>query len=123
MENFQNTVSNNTSQSSPNVSVSFAIIGVDNSQEEVETSNISSASSNTHDPSSPMRKRNDENEPSEGAYKCPVCLEIVCDREPLLTKCGHVFCRPCIETAIRYSHKCPRCNMEQDIHDTMRIYL
>ncbi|EDW27559.1 GL20345, partial [Drosophila persimilis] len=85
--------------------------------------NISSASSNSHDPSSPMRKRNDKKEHSEGAYKCPVCLEIVRHREPLLAKCGHVFCRQCIETVIRSSHKCPMCNMKQGIRDTMRIYL
>ncbi|XP_017156232.1 E3 ubiquitin-protein ligase RNF125-like [Drosophila miranda] len=120
MGNFLNTVSDNTSQSGPNVPVP---IGVDNSQEEVETAttNISSASSNTHNPSSPMRRRNDENEPSDGDYKCPVCLESV--REPLLAKYGHIFCRQCIETAIRSSHKCPMCNMKRDISDAMRIYL
>ncbi|SPP82852.1 E3 ubiquitin-protein ligase RNF4 isoform X2 [Drosophila guanche] len=75
-------------------------------------------------PSSPKRKRNEQNVSSnEDVYKCPVCLECVRHREPVSTKCGHVFCRPCIETAIRTTHKCPMCNKKLTIRQTTRIYL
>ncbi|BFF91301.1 uncharacterized serine-rich protein C215.13 [Drosophila madeirensis] len=75
-------------------------------------------------PSSPKRKRNAQNVSSnEDVYKCPVCLDSVRHREPLSTKCGHVFCRPCIETAIRATHKCPMCNKKLSIRQTTRIYL
>ncbi|XP_034661764.1 E3 ubiquitin-protein ligase RNF4 isoform X2 [Drosophila subobscura] len=75
-------------------------------------------------PSSPKRKRNEKNVSSnEDVYKCPVCLDSVRHREPLSTKCGHVFCRPCIETAIRTTHKCPMCNKKLSIRQTTRIYL
>ena len=32
-------------------------------------------------------------------YDCPICLLVL--REPVQTKCGHRFCRRCIEKWIR----------------------
>jgi len=59
----------------------------------------------------------------EDAYKCPVCMEGVRDREPVSTKCGHVFCRECIQTAISSTHKCPMCNKKLTARQYNRIYL
>ena len=30
--------------------------------------------------------------------ECPVCLESV--RQPVITSCAHVYCRPCIQAVI-----------------------
>ncbi|XP_034123164.1 uncharacterized protein LOC117580661 [Drosophila guanche] len=30
-------------------------------------------------------------------YQCPICLRAPRDHEPVATKCGHIFCRACIE--------------------------
>ncbi|XP_015037263.2 putative GPI-anchored protein pfl2 isoform X2 [Drosophila pseudoobscura] len=75
------------------------------------------------DVSPPKRKRNDQNQSSGEGYKCPVCLDCLLQREPSSTKCGHVFCRQCIESAIRATHKCPMCNKKLSIRQVTRIYL
>ena len=36
----------------------------------------------------------------EAKYKCAICLFIL--EDPVQTPCGHLFCRPCIITSIRY---------------------
>ncbi|XP_017044080.1 E3 ubiquitin-protein ligase complex slx8-rfp subunit rfp2 [Drosophila ficusphila] len=59
----------------------------------------------------------------EDSYKCPVCMESVTKREPVSTKCGHVFCRECIQTAISSTHKCPMCNKKLTARQFFRIYL
>ena len=39
-------------------------------------------------------------------YKCPICLYIL--QDPMQTPiCGHIFCRSCIATSIRYLHLLP----------------
>ncbi|EDV47960.2 E3 ubiquitin-protein ligase complex slx8-rfp subunit slx8 isoform X3 [Drosophila erecta] len=59
----------------------------------------------------------------EDSYKCPVCMDSVTKREPVSTKCGHVFCRECIQTAISATHKCPMCNKKLTARQFFRIYL
>ncbi|KRK03975.1 E3 ubiquitin-protein ligase complex slx8-rfp subunit slx8 isoform X2 [Drosophila yakuba] len=58
----------------------------------------------------------------EDSYKCPVCMDSVTKREPVSTKCGHVFCRECIQTAISATHKCPMCNKKLTARQFFRIY-
>lgn len=41
---------------------------------------------------------------------CPICLETLTD--PVITKCTHVFCTPCIERVIEVQHKCPMCRAD-----------
>lgn len=43
---------------------------------------------------------------------CPICLDSL--KEPVITKCAHVFCIPCIERVIETQHKCPMCRAELD---------
>ncbi|SPP82838.1 E3 ubiquitin-protein ligase RNF4-like isoform X2 [Drosophila guanche] len=78
-------------------------------------------------PSAPKRKRKrkdkDQDMNPDDVYKCPVCLEIVRHREPFSTKCGHVFCRQCIETAIISFQKCPLCQQKLTLAKTNRIFL
>ncbi|EDW16874.1 E3 ubiquitin-protein ligase complex slx8-rfp subunit slx8 [Drosophila mojavensis] len=65
----------------------------------------------------------DKSDSFREAYKCPVCLECVRTREPYSTKCGHIFCKHCIETAIATTHKCPLCNKRATKRSLFRIYL
>ncbi|XP_017130600.1 E3 ubiquitin-protein ligase RNF4-like [Drosophila elegans] len=87
----------------------------------------SSASSqvvDVEDVSPPKRIQPDPNvSQKEDSYKCPVCMDSVIKREPVATKCGHVFCRECIQTAISATHKCPMCNKKLTIRQFSRIYL
>ncbi len=39
--------------------------------------------------------------------ECSVCCSEYTD--PMLTKCGHTFCRGCIEECINRNHECPEC--------------
>ncbi|KAF2015748.1 hypothetical protein BU24DRAFT_422060 [Aaosphaeria arxii CBS 175.79] len=41
---------------------------------------------------------------------CPICLDSL--REPVITRCAHVFCTPCLERVIETQHKCPMCRAE-----------
>ena len=38
---------------------------------------------------------------------CPICQEILSD--PLITSCGHLFCRRCLEEDGRGLKDCPVC--------------
>lgn len=41
---------------------------------------------------------------------CPICLDTF--KEPVITKCTHAFCSPCIERVVETQHKCPMCRAE-----------
>ncbi|EDW85048.2 uncharacterized protein Dwil_GK14441 [Drosophila willistoni] len=75
-------------------------------------------------PSPPKRTCDSaNNSQQDNSYRCPVCLESASQREPTSTKCGHVFCKVCIQSAIQSSHKCPICNKKLTARQTFRIYL
>ncbi|GAO49493.1 hypothetical protein SAICODRAFT_30892 [Saitoella complicata NRRL Y-17804] len=38
-------------------------------------------------------------------FMCPVCRSVLV--EPVQTRCGHIFCTPCIESALSHSRTCP----------------
>lgn len=38
---------------------------------------------------------------------CPICFEPFV--EPHMTRCGHTFCRECLERALAECSKCPKC--------------
>ncbi|KAF2876283.1 SNF2 family N-terminal domain-containing protein [Massariosphaeria phaeospora] len=48
----------------------------------------------------------------ESQEECPVCLESF--KEPVITKCAHIFCTACIERVISVQHKCPMCRADLD---------
>ncbi|KAH8288703.1 hypothetical protein KR054_008149, partial [Drosophila jambulina] len=76
------------------------------------------------DPSPPKRAcPTFDQSQGEESYKCPVCLENVRRREPVTTKCGHVFCKDCLVAAIDSVHKCPLCNKKMTQRQFTRIYL
>ncbi|KAI4691483.1 uncharacterized protein J4E84_003777 [Alternaria hordeiaustralica] len=48
----------------------------------------------------------------ESQEDCPICLDVY--KEPVITKCAHVFCTPCLERVIETQHKCPMCRADLD---------
>ncbi|XP_071114323.1 uncharacterized protein [Haliotis cracherodii] len=57
--------------------------------------------------------RNSEkvNENKPASQICPICLDEISDPK-MLDRCGHVFCRVCIENSFAsYKPVCPSCNM------------
>ncbi|KAA0049140.1 E3 ubiquitin-protein ligase RNF4-like [Cucumis melo var. makuwa] len=59
--------------------------------------------------------------PTDRTLRCAICIEPLV--EETTTKCGHVFCRNCIETAIATQHRCPICRRKLRKRDIIRIYL
>lgn len=52
------------------------------------------------------------NKLASGDRQCPICFEEMVNAtntEPVITKCGHVFCQGCIELVIGEQRKCPMC--------------
>lgn len=47
---------------------------------------------------------------TNSALECSICFENFCGREIVATKCGHLFCSPCITRSIEDREKCPMCN-------------
>jgi len=41
---------------------------------------------------------------------CPICLDTL--KSPVITKCAHTFCTPCIERVLENQPKCPMCRAE-----------
>ncbi|KAL8137238.1 hypothetical protein V2J09_003239 [Rumex salicifolius] len=59
--------------------------------------------------------------PKELTFSCPVCMGPLV--EEMSTKCGHIFCKECIKTAITVQKKCPTCRRKTTAKDIMRVYL
>jgi len=43
----------------------------------------------------------------ESREECPVCMDDL--HEPIITHCGHIFGKSCIQRVIETQHKCPMC--------------
>ncbi|KAL6967998.1 hypothetical protein U1Q18_033801 [Sarracenia purpurea var. burkii] len=59
--------------------------------------------------------------PKEPTFNCPVCMGPLI--EETSTKCGHIFCKSCIKTAIAAQGKCPTCRRKVTMKTTHRVYL
>mmetsp|Transcript_17058 Transcript_17058/g.54391 ORF Transcript_17058/g.54391 Transcript_17058/m.54391 type:complete len:81 (+) Transcript_17058:533-775(+) len=54
--------------------------------------------------------------------KCSVCHSR--DKEVAITKCFHLFCKPCIDKNLETRHrKCPGCGVQFGAADVKKIYL
>lgn len=60
-----------------------------------------------------------QNEPF--IFSCVICMGQMI--EETSTKCGHIFCKKCIEAAIATQHKCPTCRRKLKKRDIFRVYL
>ena len=66
-----------------------------------------------------------ENNKNSGSknFECTICLETA--KEPVLTKCGHMFCWPCIYNWLDSKQgraKCPNCKNEITKNDLIPVY-
>ncbi|XP_017427041.1 E3 ubiquitin-protein ligase complex slx8-rfp subunit slx8 [Vigna angularis] len=55
------------------------------------------------------------------ALDCPICMSAF--EEPMSTRCGHIFCRCCINTAIAAQGKCPTCRKKVTKNQLIRVFL
>ncbi|XP_037726597.1 E3 ubiquitin-protein ligase RNF125-like [Drosophila subpulchrella] len=51
-------------------------------------------------------------------YECPVCFDS--PNEPVATRCGHVFCKECLISALEPSKLCPKCR--ETVTSFVRLY-
>ncbi|XP_055304844.1 uncharacterized protein LOC129569731 [Sitodiplosis mosellana] len=68
-------------------------------------------------------KQHNTHNNDKDTLECPICYESVSDRDPVTTKCGHLFCSACIKQTIKKLKKCPICNVSAKSADLRRIYL
>ncbi|XP_010524666.1 PREDICTED: E3 ubiquitin-protein ligase RNF4-like [Tarenaya hassleriana] len=57
----------------------------------------------------------------EPKFTCPICMSPF--TQETSTKCGHIFCKECIRTAISSQHKCPTCRKKVLARDLIRVFL
>lgn len=57
----------------------------------------------------------------EPTVRCPICVGPLV--EETSTKCGHIFCKACITTAITAQKKCPTCRRKITAKSIFRVYL
>ena len=41
--------------------------------------------------------------------ECPICFKLLAGSATATTPCGHLFCRACIERALKIRSECPLC--------------
>ncbi|CAH2006602.1 unnamed protein product [Acanthoscelides obtectus] len=58
---------------------------------------------------------NDAYSAPEARFECPICLAWL--RDPVLTSCGHRFCRNCIYSWLEREHACPVDNLKLNKED------
>lgn len=59
----------------------------------------------------------------EECLECSICYHSVIERQPVTTKCGHLFCSICIKQSVEKYKKCPNCNASVSLFDLRPIYL
>ncbi|KAJ7969283.1 E3 ubiquitin-protein ligase RNF4-like [Quillaja saponaria] len=59
--------------------------------------------------------------PEAPSFKCAICMDQLI--EETSTKCGHIFCKKCIEKALALQKNCPTCRRKLRKTDIFRIYL
>ncbi|KIK58284.1 hypothetical protein GYMLUDRAFT_171180 [Collybiopsis luxurians FD-317 M1] len=78
------------------------------------------------DPVTQDNEESDEEEEDEEnlthQFVCPMCEEGEC-AAICATRCGHLFCAPCITAAFKHTHECPICDETGEVSDLRRIYV
>lgn len=60
--------------------------------------------------------------PKEPVFNCPICMGPL-GEEIMSTRCGHIFCKNCIKTAINVQGKCPTCRKKVTVKQLVRVFL
>lgn len=55
--------------------------------------------------------------------ECSVCLQTIISRDPVVTKCGHLFCEACIKRSIEDIKQCSNCKADADSEELRKVYL
>ncbi|KAK4756546.1 hypothetical protein SAY87_006673 [Trapa incisa] len=59
--------------------------------------------------------------PEDSSFSCPICMGPLV--EETSTRCGHIFCKACIRTAITAQPKCPTCRKKVTVRGLIRVFL
>ncbi|KAK4838846.1 hypothetical protein QYF36_016921 [Acer negundo] len=59
--------------------------------------------------------------PKEPIFTCPICMGPLV--EEMSTKCGHIFCKTCINSVIAAQSMCPTCRKEVTVNELIRVFL
>ncbi|XP_020215115.1 E3 ubiquitin-protein ligase RNF4 [Cajanus cajan] len=59
--------------------------------------------------------------PKEPVFNCPICIGPLV--EETSTRCGHIFCKNCIKSAISAQGKCPTCRKKIVVKELIRVFL
>lgn len=54
-------------------------------------------------------------------FSCPICMQAMV--EETSTRCGHIFCKACIKTAVSTQPKCPTCRKRVAKNQLIRVFL
>ncbi|XP_021907118.1 E3 ubiquitin-protein ligase RNF4 [Carica papaya] len=57
----------------------------------------------------------------EPTFTCPICMGPL--TEEMSTRCGHIFCKGCIKTALATQSKCPTCRKRVIVKELIRVFL
>ncbi|SBS85193.1 E3 ubiquitin-protein ligase RNF5, putative (RNF5) [Plasmodium ovale curtisi] len=70
-------------------------------------------------PRNESRKGTAENE-SRSTFECNICFDDV--RDPVVTRCGHLFCWLCLSAWIKKNNDCPVCKAEVSKENVIPLY-
>ncbi|KAM7264661.1 hypothetical protein ACFE04_002344 [Oxalis oulophora] len=59
--------------------------------------------------------------PKEPTFSCPICMSQL--TEEMSTRCGHIFCKKCIKTALGVKKVCPTCRKTVTVRGLIRVFL
>ncbi|ESK87656.1 ring u-box domain-containing protein [Moniliophthora roreri MCA 2997] len=62
-----------------------------------------------------------DDEDTKEQFECPMCEKG--DKPVCSTKCGHLFCVPCIKAAYHYTGACPICDEEGKAEELRRVFI
>ena len=57
-----------------------------------------------------LRKHMRSKHPDDIPPECPICFKLLAGSATATTPCGHLFCRSCIELALKITSECPSCS-------------
>lgn len=55
--------------------------------------------------------------------ECPICMEPFDTKQLSATVCGHIFCTPCLKSALQSKKVCPMCRKHVNMKKVHPLYL